>query len=156
MSANPNQTNINTNRTFYAATLVPNFPYGAIFSQSGTAPILLETQATAIWSGAPALMTQTQNGSDYETIGGSQFFAYHLGNGGNEQKTCLYGSSNIFYQGSNGSGVGSIALAVNDTGLGTNSAFALNAVSSINTTTYTANSEALMSSLKGTFPTSFV
>ena len=158
MSVNPNQTNINANTTYYQPPLVPQFPYGAIFSQSGTAPILLQTQNPAIWSVQPALMTLTSDGINEETIGGLQFFAYYSGPSAFTQKSGMYGASNIYYQGSNGSGFQTNFLNVNDTKLGdpSNSAFALNGVSSIQTSNFTANTISLLSSLKGTFPTSFI
>lgn len=163
MAVNPNFTNANANTIFPALGGGGNssvFPEGLQISIGETARYL-QINPLTLW-GQPALSVEnTSNTSNAipQPLVANPFFAFgYDGSNATSQKSGSYGANLIKFQGSNGSGNTTDFLRVNDIRLGDpfNAAFALNGVSSIQVSSITANAVNLFSSLRGTFPTSFI
>ena len=134
MSAYHNQTNISPGTLFSGSGGGSNFPTGIDINNNGVNNNLLRINTLAYW-GQPILQISPDLSGTSLPLAANPFFAYSYdGQNATSQKSGSYASESIKYQGSNGAGNQTIFLEVNDTSLGTGSSFALNGISTINTT----------------------
>lgn len=150
-----NQTNLNSGTSFAAGGVSgSNFTNGIAISESNANTRYVGISPLGFWNQPILTVSQLPQVASSITTGimANPFFAYYTdGVNLTSQKSGSYEHNQIKYQGSNGSGNGTVFLNVNDTQLGTQTLtpFQLAGISSMQSGTFVVNSQKMFSTLIG-------